>query len=158
MPTNRHIIARRGLLPLDERWIGLEEFDAVEVEILPGQEWLHAGDLIFKQSGTEVFRLAGVPRPDVFRRVCLTAARGRGPRPRGDAAGIGPFSWRLFTDRSCSATSSVVGWIGRCCWLVQQRGKHGWASQPWHPQCTMDELYAVCLCLPTSQSKIGAAT
>ena len=71
--TNRRIIIRRGLLPADERWIGLDEFDAVEVEILPGQQWLHAGDVLFKRGANEVFRLAGVSRPEVFRQMCLTA-------------------------------------------------------------------------------------
>jgi hypothetical protein len=71
--TNRRIIIRKGLMPLDERWIGLEEFDAVELEVLPGQEWLHAGEVVFKRSGVELLRLSGVPRPEIFRRVCLTA-------------------------------------------------------------------------------------
>ena len=71
--TNRRIIVRRGLLPADEHWIGLDEFDAVDVEVLPGQEWLHAGDVVFKRAGSEVLRLAGISRPDVFRHMCLTA-------------------------------------------------------------------------------------
>jgi hypothetical protein len=71
--SNRRIIIRKGLLPVDERWIGLDEFDSVDVEILPGQEWLHAGDLVFKHAGNEVLRLAGVSRPDVFQDVCRTA-------------------------------------------------------------------------------------
>ncbi|MBN1395746.1 MAG: PH domain-containing protein [Pirellulales bacterium] len=71
--TNRRIIIRRGLMPVDERWLGLDEFDSIEVESLPGQNWLHAGELIFKRSGKEAFRLSGVPRPEVFRRICLTA-------------------------------------------------------------------------------------
>jgi hypothetical protein len=71
--TNRRIIIRKGLLPIDEKWIGLEEFDAVDVEVLPGQEWLHAGEIIFKRSGNEVMRLTGVSRPEVFRQVCATS-------------------------------------------------------------------------------------
>jgi hypothetical protein len=71
--TNRRIIIRKGLLPVDEKWIGLEEFDTVEVEVLPGQEWLHAGDIVFKRSGNEVMRLMGVSRPEVFRQVCATS-------------------------------------------------------------------------------------
>ncbi len=71
--SNRRIIIRKGLTPVDERWVGLDEFDAVEVEVLPGQEWLHAGDLVFKRGGNEVLRLSGVSRPEVFRHVCQTA-------------------------------------------------------------------------------------
>ena len=73
--TNRRIIVRKGLMPADERWIGLDEFDGIDVEVLPGQEWLHAGDLVFKRSGIEALRLAGVSRPEVFRQVCLTAQK-----------------------------------------------------------------------------------
>ncbi len=71
--TNRRIIIRKGLMPIDERWLSLDEFDSIEVESLPGQHWLHAGELIFKRAGAEALRLSGVSRPEVFRHVCLTA-------------------------------------------------------------------------------------
>ena len=71
--SNRRIIIRKGLMPVDERWIGLDEFDTVEVQVLPGQQWLHAGELIFKRAGNEVLRLSGVSRPEVFQHVCQTA-------------------------------------------------------------------------------------
>ena len=73
--TNRRIIVRKGLMPADEQWIGLDEFDAIGVEVLPGQEWLYAGDLVFQRAGIEALRLAGVSRPEVFRQVCLTAQK-----------------------------------------------------------------------------------
>jgi hypothetical protein len=71
--TNRRIIIRRGLQPLDAKWVDLDGFDTIEVEILPGQQWLHAGELIFKRGETEVLHLSGVSRPEVFRQVCLNA-------------------------------------------------------------------------------------
>jgi hypothetical protein len=71
--SNRRIIIRRGLMPVDERWISLDEFDTVDVEILPGQQWLHAGEIVFKRGGCEVLRLSGVSRPEVFQHVCQTA-------------------------------------------------------------------------------------
>jgi hypothetical protein len=71
--SNRRIIIRRGLLPVDDRWIALDEFDSIDVDVLAGQKWLNAGDLVFKRAGKEILRLPGVPRPDVFRRVCLNA-------------------------------------------------------------------------------------
>jgi hypothetical protein len=71
--TNRRIIIRKGLKPIDERWIDLDEFETIDVEILPGQRWLHTGDLIFRHAGQEVLRLSGVSRPEIFRRVCLSA-------------------------------------------------------------------------------------
>ncbi len=69
--TNRRLIVRRGLSPTDERWISLDEFDAIETEVLPGQEWLHCGDLIFKRGTSNLLRLPGVSRPEAFRQVCL---------------------------------------------------------------------------------------
>jgi hypothetical protein len=71
--TNRRIIIRRGLDPRDEKWLELDDFDSCEVETLPGQQWLHSGDLVFHHGEIEVLRLAGVPRPIIFRNVCLTA-------------------------------------------------------------------------------------
>lgn len=71
--TNRRIIIRKGLMGTDGRWISLDDFDAIEIKVLPGQEWLHAGDLIFRHGETEVLRLAGVARPETVRHVCLTA-------------------------------------------------------------------------------------
>ncbi len=71
--TDRRIIILKGLTAVEEKSIDLDGFDAIDVEILPGQEWLHAGELIFRREGTEVFRLSGVSRPDVFRQVCLGA-------------------------------------------------------------------------------------
>ena len=38
---------------------------------------MFAGELIFLRDGSEVFRLAGVPRPDTFREVCLKARMAR---------------------------------------------------------------------------------
>jgi len=71
--TDRRIVVHKGLSAVEERSIGLDEFDAIEIVTLPGQEWLHAGELIFRLGGREVFRLAGVSRPEAFRQVCLKA-------------------------------------------------------------------------------------
>lgn len=71
--TNRRIIIRKGLMAVDGRWISLDDFDSVGIEVLPGQEWFHAGDLIFRHGDSEVLRLAGVSRPETLRQVCLTA-------------------------------------------------------------------------------------
>lgn len=71
MLTNRRIIIRKGLMAVDQRWIGFEEFDTIDIEVLPGQEWLHAGDLVLRRGGAEVLRLAGIPRPETVRHLCL---------------------------------------------------------------------------------------
>ncbi|HYW78262.1 MAG TPA: PH domain-containing protein [Thermoguttaceae bacterium] len=69
--TDRRILIRKGLSAIEETGIDLDEFDAIEVRVLPGQAWLRSGDLIFQREGTEVLRLRGVSRPEVFRQVCL---------------------------------------------------------------------------------------
>lgn len=69
--TNRRIVVFKGLVRVEERSIGLDEFDAIEIRRLPGQEWLRTGEMIFLRDGREVFRLSGVPRPEIFRAICL---------------------------------------------------------------------------------------
>jgi len=73
--TNRRLVVQKGLTRVEERSIGLDQFDALEIQILPGQEWLRCGDMVFLCGGQEVFRLAGVPRPRTFREVCLKQQR-----------------------------------------------------------------------------------
>jgi hypothetical protein len=73
--TNRRVIIQNRPRPVDERWIGLDEFDAIDVLILPGQQWYPAGDLIFRRGKIETFRLSGVSRPETFRQTCLKAQR-----------------------------------------------------------------------------------
>ena len=71
--TNQRMVVRLGLTAKPGPAIGLDQFDAIETVHLPGQEWLHAGDLVFKREGQEVFRLPGVSRPEGFRHACLKA-------------------------------------------------------------------------------------
>jgi hypothetical protein len=71
--TGRRLIIKLGLTAKDGPSIGLDEFDAITVTLLPGQEWLHSGELLFQSGGKEVFRLSGVSRPEAFRQVCLKA-------------------------------------------------------------------------------------
>ena len=51
MLTNRRLIVGRGLRAVDQQWIGLEDFDAIAVEVLPGQQWLHCGEVVFRRGG-----------------------------------------------------------------------------------------------------------
>jgi len=71
--SNRRIIIQKGLTAVEQQSIDLDAFDAIAVEILPGQEWLDAGELVFRRDGQEVFRLSGVSRPEPLRQVCLKA-------------------------------------------------------------------------------------
>lgn len=71
--TDRRIVVDKGLSLTEERSIGLDEFDEIRIVVLPGQEWLRSGELVFFRDGQEVFRLPGVSRPVPLREVCLKA-------------------------------------------------------------------------------------
>jgi hypothetical protein len=74
--TNRRVVVQKGLRAIDERWVDFDRFDTINIEVLPGQEWFPAGDLVFMRGPIETFRLLGVSRPETFRRTCLSARRG----------------------------------------------------------------------------------
>jgi hypothetical protein len=75
--TNRRIVVERGITgQAVAKSIGLDHFDAIDVVVQSGQEWYHAGDLVFRQGAIEKFRLDGVSRPQAFRHVCLKAHTG----------------------------------------------------------------------------------
>jgi hypothetical protein len=69
--TNRRIIVERGLTGKEDKAVDLDRFDNVEIDVLPGQAWYQAGDLVFKLGNVETFRLEGVSRPDAFRATCV---------------------------------------------------------------------------------------
>ena len=73
--TNHRIVVDRGLSGQEEKAVELDRFDDVKIEVLPGQAWYDAGDLIFRQGGVETFRLDGVSRPAAFRQVCVKASQ-----------------------------------------------------------------------------------
>lgn len=75
--TNRRIVVERGLTGKEDKAIDLERFDAIEIDVLAGQAWYDAGDLVFRRGATEVFRLEGVSRPAAFRQTCLKAHMAR---------------------------------------------------------------------------------
>ncbi len=73
--TNRRVVIERFYPPQEDRWVGLDNFDAIDVEIKPGQEWYPAGDLVFRKGNVETMRLLGVLRPETFRQTCLKSQR-----------------------------------------------------------------------------------
>ena len=73
LTDQRIMIERGGLGGTVERAVALDGFDTIDIAVQPGQEWFHAGDLVFRRSGTEVFRLGAVSRPETFRQTCLKA-------------------------------------------------------------------------------------
>jgi hypothetical protein len=74
--TNRRVVIQRGLRTVEESWVELDRFDSIEVEVLPGQEWYKAGNLLFRRGQIETFRLDGISRPETFRQTCLKAQMG----------------------------------------------------------------------------------
>jgi hypothetical protein len=72
--TNRRLVVERASGE-EVAFVSLDAFDAIDVHILPGQEWYPAGDLIFRKGTVETFRVSGVPRPETFRQTCLKAQR-----------------------------------------------------------------------------------
>ena len=73
--TNRRVIVEHGHSGAALRSVELDDFDAIEIEVWPGQAWYHAGNMIFSNGPVETFRLRGVSRPEAFRHVCLEAQR-----------------------------------------------------------------------------------
>jgi PH (Pleckstrin Homology) domain-containing protein len=71
--TNRRIVVERGITGVEEKSIDLDRFDSISIDVLPGQAWYDAGDLVFKHGNVETFRLAGVSRPEAFRQTCIKA-------------------------------------------------------------------------------------
>jgi hypothetical protein len=73
--TNRRVVIEHGTSGTVFGEVSLDQFDAIEVEVLPGQQWYPCGELIFFNGKVETFRLSGVSRPETFRQTCLKAQR-----------------------------------------------------------------------------------
>ena len=71
--TNRRVVVEQPFGGGEQKSVSLDHFDSIALEVLPGQEWYHSGDLVFRHGPVETFRLAGVPRPETFRQTCLKA-------------------------------------------------------------------------------------
>jgi len=73
--TNRRLVIENGLSPKVESAVSLDDFDTIDIEVLPGQEWFPCGEMIFRKGKVETFRLSAVPRADTFKQVCLKTQR-----------------------------------------------------------------------------------
>lgn len=74
--TNRRVVIERGFNAKVDKEVSLDNFDTIEVEVAPGQEWYPCANLIFSKGKIETFRIDGVPHHEGFRRACLNAQRG----------------------------------------------------------------------------------
>lgn len=73
--TNRRIIVEQAFGG-ELQSVSLDRFDSAEVDVLPGQAWYPAGDIVFRLGQVETFRLLGVPHPESFRHTCVKAHTG----------------------------------------------------------------------------------
>jgi hypothetical protein len=73
--TNLRVVVEHGLGLGEQSSVALDRYDEIDVEVLPGQAWFPAGDLVFRLGAVETFRLPGVPRPEQIRQVCLKSQR-----------------------------------------------------------------------------------
>ena len=73
--TNRRMAIEKGLSPKVDSAVSLDDFDTIDIEYLPGQEWYPCGEMIFRKGKIETFRLSAVPRPESFKQVCLKTQR-----------------------------------------------------------------------------------
>jgi hypothetical protein len=71
--TNRRLIVERGIMPVADRFVDLDRFDAIDIVVRPGQRWYKAGDLVFRKGNVETFRIDGVSRPEAFKNVVWKA-------------------------------------------------------------------------------------
>ena len=71
--TNRRVSIEQGINPRVMQYVTLDAFDAIDLQVSPGQEWFACGDLVFRRGQIETLRLPGVSRPESFRRICLEA-------------------------------------------------------------------------------------
>lgn len=74
--TNRRVVVEQAFGGGEQQSVSLDRYDSIEIEVLPGQGWFPAGDLIFRNGDVETFRLTGVPHPEAFRHTCLKARDG----------------------------------------------------------------------------------
>jgi hypothetical protein len=74
--TNKRVIVEQPFGGGEQQAVSLDRFDSVTLEVLPGQAWYPAGDLVFRNGQIETLRLAGVPHPEPFRQTCLKARQG----------------------------------------------------------------------------------
>lgn len=71
--TNRRVIVEQPFGGGEQKSVSLDRFDAIAIEVQPGQGWYPAGDLVFRDGAIETFRLLGVPHPEGFRQTCYKA-------------------------------------------------------------------------------------
>lgn len=68
--TTHGLAIQKGYGAKTEKSLGLADFDSIDVDQQPGQTWLRTADVVFRREGREVFRLPGVPSPQLLVKTC----------------------------------------------------------------------------------------
>ena len=71
--TNLRVVVEQAFGGGEQKSIPLDRFDSIDLDVLAGQAWYPAGELIFRRGTAEIFRLSGVPHPEPFRQTCMKA-------------------------------------------------------------------------------------
>lgn len=87
--TNRRVLVEHPYGGGELQSVSLDRFETVTIEVLPGQEWYPAGDLVFRNGPIETFRLSGVPHPEPFMQTCVKARQIFVGVQKARAAGVG---------------------------------------------------------------------
>jgi hypothetical protein len=76
--TNRAVSVGKIVSGQVIKQVALKDVADVEVDVLGGQEFFRAGDVVLRNaSGDEILRCAGVPQPERFKHVILDARAAR---------------------------------------------------------------------------------
>jgi hypothetical protein len=76
--TNRGVSIGRIISGQVVKQVPLKDIAGVDVEVLGGQEFFRAGDVVLRNGrGDEILRCAGVPQPERFKHVILEAREAR---------------------------------------------------------------------------------
>lgn len=59
--------------------LALGDFDAIDIEVQPGQGWFRAADVVFMSRGSERLRLAGTPDAEPFVKTVLQTRQAMAP-------------------------------------------------------------------------------
>jgi hypothetical protein len=76
--TNRSVSVRGAMTGAVVKQVALKDVASVDVDVLGGQEFFRAGDVVLRNAGgDEILRCAGVPQPERFKHVIIEARDAR---------------------------------------------------------------------------------
>lgn len=67
--TDTAVMITQGITQRPGKSVAHDDYDSIDVDVLPGQAWFDSADLVFRKSGEEVLRLSAVASAEMFRRT-----------------------------------------------------------------------------------------